>query len=137
MNQNATPCVFIADDDEDDSFLLTLAFNQHSSECQLNFSADGAALLEVLASRDTQPALIILDLNMPRVDGFEALRRLRENPLYQLTPIVILTTSAAEEDRQRANELGADEFITKPLHTAELGQTVRRLRSKWLVGTCC
>ena len=79
MNQNA-PCVFIADDDEDDCYLLARAFREHSPECRLQFASDGEGLLETLAQSESLPNLILLDLNMPRLDGFEALQRLRQKP---------------------------------------------------------
>ena len=137
MNQNASSCVFIADDDEDDCYLLAIAFSKHSPECRLQFTSDGAALLETLARTESQPSLILLDLNMPRLNGFEALQRLREDPLYQAIPIVILTTSDDQGDQQRARELGANEFITKPLDAQALGETVTQLRQTWLLARCC
>ena len=137
MNHTPPPCVFIADDDEDDCYLLARAFKEHSPECRLQFASDGAALLETLAQSESQPSLILLDLNMPRLNGFEALQRLRKNPLYQAIPVVILTTSDDQEDQQRACELGANEFITKPLDAQALGETVTQLRQTWLLGRCC
>lgn len=137
MDQNPFPCVFIADDDEDDRYLLNLAFTQHSPQCRLAFAHDGLALLDALSHRKTIPQLIILDVNMPRLNGLEALKVLRAHPLYQTTPIVILTTSAADRDRQRAEQLDANEFITKPINSALLGQVVVRLRVEWLAGKCC
>lgn len=132
-----TSCVFIADDDEDDRFLLASAFAQHSPECALYFAQDGLALLDELESSQAQPSLIILDLNMPRLNGFETLAYLRAQPSLGQTPIVILTTSEAEADRQRAQALGATSFISKPIDGASLEQTVRHLRATYLKGKCC
>ncbi|AUD06952.1 response regulator [Spirosoma pollinicola] len=137
MHQNTYPCVFIADDDEDDRFLLNLAFARHSPRCRLVFAHDGLALLDALSSSKTTPELIILDLNMPRLNGLEALKVLRHQPLYQTTPIVMLTTSEADYDRQQAEQLGANEFITKPMNSELLGQLVTQLRVNWLEGNCC
>jgi CheY-like chemotaxis protein len=137
MNQNPSPCVFIADDDEDDRFLLNLAFDQYSPRCRLVFAHDGLALLDALAHSESSPHLIILDLNMPLLDGFEVLKALRNHPQYLTTPIVILTTSEADWDRQQAQRLGANEFITKPLNSVQLGQVVTQLRAEWLEGKCC
>ncbi|RZM26573.1 MAG: response regulator [Pedobacter sp.] len=136
MNQSLLPCVFIADDDEDDRYLLAKAFEQHSPQCRLHFVEDGIALLDALAQGQSQPYLILLDLNMPRLNGFEALQLLRAHPLYQYTPIVILTTSDLDQDRQQAQALGANEFITKPLDLINLGEMVTRLRSEWLLDRC-
>lgn len=137
MIQNSYTCVFVADDDEDDRFLLNSAFVKNSPQCRLAFAHDGLALLEALAQSGSTPELIILDLNMPRLNGFEALKQLREHPTYRHTPIVILTTSSEEQDRQRAQILGASEFITKPINGTLLDQLVVRLRKEWLVGRCC
>lgn len=137
MPKNSYTCVFVADDDEDDRFLLNGAFAKNSPQCQLAFAHDGLALLEALEQGGSTPKLIILDLNMPRLNGFEALKQLRDHLLYQRTPIVILTTSDQEQDRQRAQVLGASEFITKPINGELLSQLVIRLRREWLVGRCC
>lgn len=130
-------CVFVAEDDEDDRFLLARAFAEHSPDCQLTFAEDGLALLDELEANQLLPSLIILDLNMPRLNGLETLAYLRAHPQYRTTPIAILTTSAARSDQQQAQELGANIFITKPIDGATLGQTVLDLRAKYLVGKCC
>lgn len=137
MNLTSPPCVFIADDDEDDRYLLAKAFATYSPECRLHFADDGAALLDALIQSGSQPGLILLDLNMPRLNGFEALKVLRQHPAYQATPIVILTTSEAEQDRQQARALGANDFITKPINGPLLAQIVLQLRADWLVDKCC
>jgi CheY-like chemotaxis protein len=136
MEQNASQAVFVADDDEDDRFLLQLAFQQHSPECQLIFAQDGLVLLDALAQTDSHPCLIILDVNMPRLNGLEALSVLRSNPLYKDTPIAILTTSSAIDDRYRAYELGANDFISKPLSLEMFGPIIRKLRKNWHLDEC-
>lgn len=136
MDPYPTHAVFIADDDEDDRLLLQYAFAQHSPECQLIFAEDGLVLLEDLAQLKSEPCLIILDLNMPRLNGFEALQVLRHSSRYAHTPIVILTTSSEATDRLYAYELGANEFLTKPISLDLLGQTVRHLRKAWHLDQC-
>lgn len=131
MNELNKQCVFIADDDDDDQFLLKLAFKQYSPKSHLLFAQDGLELLTLLAQTKLAPCLIILDLNMPRLNGFEALRILKHSPLYQDTPVVILTTSTANEDRHRAYELGASDYITKPIYFEQLGQIICQLKKKW------
>lgn len=133
MSQHAI-CVFIADDDEDDRYLLARAFAQHLPECPVQFFQDGLALLEGI--KCTQPQLILLDLNMPRFNGFETLDYLRTQPQYDDIPIVILTTSEAESDRRRAQTLGADLFITKPINGQMLSQTILQLQADYLTGKC-
>jgi CheY-like chemotaxis protein len=136
MDQYPAHSVFIADDDEDDRMLLQYAFAQNSPECHLIFAEDGLALLDALSQTNTDPCLIILDMNMPRLNGFEALQVLRHSPLYANKPIVILTTSSDAIDRQQAYALGANEFLTKPLSLDLLGQTVIHLRKEWHLDKC-
>ncbi|GAB3758680.1 response regulator [Spirosoma pomorum] len=124
--------VFIADDDEDDHYLLQTAFQEHCPDCQLYFANDGLKLLEALSQSPLPPSLIILDLNMPRLDGFETLQVLRHNSLYAQTPIVILTTSDSQHDRRQAFNLQANEFVTKPLSLSGLGHLVQQFRRTWL-----
>ena len=136
MNPTTTYRVFIADDDEDDRFLLDNAFKKSSPGSQLMFAEDGRELLDTLAQTQHEPCLIILDLNMPRLDGLETLKMLRDHPRYQHIPIVVLTTSSSSEDRNRAMALGADDFITKPMNLAILGRVVARLREDWSLDKC-
>ncbi|QKZ12922.1 response regulator [Spirosoma sp. KUDC1026] len=124
--------IFVADDDEDDHYLLQTAFQAHCPACQLQFANDGLKLLDLLSSHILSPSLIILDLNMPRLDGFETLQILRHNPLYTQTPIVILTTSDNQSDRRQAFELQASEFVTKPLSQHGLVHLVQQLKQTWL-----
>ena len=135
--------ILLVDDDEDDRYLTKEAFHQHYPASRISFAEDGEDMLEFLkyegrytGADHPLPELILLDLNMPRLNGFEALKLLRNHPTYQATPIVILTTSEAEADRQQASGLGANDFITKPLNAALLGQIVDQLRTEWLVGRC-
>ena len=136
MDLQHTHSVFIAYDDEDDRLLLQYAFAKHSPECQLFFAEDGLALLDALATINSEPCLIILDLNMPRLNGLEALQILRHNSRYADTPIVILTTSNEATDRADAYAFGANEFLTKPLSLDLLGQTVYHLRKAWHLDQC-
>lgn len=128
--------VFIADDDEDDRILLQYAFTLHSPECRLIFAEDGAALMDALRQGHFDPCLIILDMNMPRLNGLEALQLLRRNPAFIHKPIVILTTSSDPVDRQLAFSMGASDFLTKPLSLVLLEQLVMHLRSEWRLDKC-
>jgi CheY-like chemotaxis protein len=136
MNESVA-CVFIADDDEDDQYLLQLCFTEHSPACRLHFSKNGKELLADLANETVPPQLMLLDLNMPFMGGLETLQVLRNNPRYTETPIVILTTSSEPIDKRRAFELGATAFLTKPLNQKALGKMVLKLRQDWLEGKCC
>ncbi|QKZ13465.1 response regulator [Spirosoma sp. KUDC1026] len=132
MNVLPVPYVFIADDDDDDRFLLQISFSLHYPHCRLHFVNDGQDLLDQLAETEHTPALIVLDLNMPRLNGFEVLDSLRKDSRYVNTPVVMLTTSTNVDDRDLAFQLGARDFITKPLNLSQLEQIVGRFQKYWL-----
>jgi CheY-like chemotaxis protein len=131
-----TPCVFVVDDDEDDQFLIQHVFGHHSPECRINSIMNGVELLDALAAVELLPALVLLDLNMPVMGGLEALALIRKEPKYDSLPVVILTTSNQTIDQQRALELGANGFVTKPLLLQEYNQLILTLRKQWLIGRC-
>jgi len=133
MNDLKKQWVILVDDDEDDRFLFQQAFRAYTPNYLLQALENGVELFQHLEDSLALPALIILDLNMPLLDGFEVLSRLRTHPTYCLIPIVILTTSDAETDRRRAQELGANRFLTKPPSLQELTLLVARLEQEWLV----
>lgn len=134
--QNPSHSVFVADDDEDDLYLLGLSFRQTTPSCRLEIATNGVALLNLLKQSSSHPCLIILDLNMPYMDGFSVLQTLRMNPDYDQVPIVVLTTSRDEDDRQRAYMLGANAFITKPTDLATLNQIIHQLSADWQLDQC-
>ena len=134
MNKSYYECVFLVDDDEDDQFLLQQVFQQYSPESTLRLLNNGVELIDALETTSQLPTLVLLDLNMPYMSGFEALEAIRKNSRYNSLPIVILTTSDQPVDQQRAIQLGANGFITKPTLLADYGQVVLKLRKDWLVG---
>lgn len=131
-----TSCVFLVDDDEDDCFLVQHVFARYSPECQLTTLPDGQALLTALGQDSVLPSLVLLDINMPRMDGFEALIRIRQQVRLADLPVVMLTTSADAQDAERASQLGASGFITKPATIQAFNEAVLRLRQRWLLGQC-
>lgn len=130
----------IADDDPDDRMLIEDAF----AECRLNnerhYVENGEEVFQYLRAegkwshRDPSdlPGLIILDLNMPRMDGRAVLLNLASDPLLKRVPVVILTTSKEEEDILRAHNLGANSFISKPETFGGLLRVVRSIRNYWI-----
>ncbi|MVM32476.1 response regulator [Spirosoma sp. HMF4905] len=114
MPRTNPPQIWIVDDDEDDQYLFAGAFKSLSPSLRVQLFNDGEDLLPALAQSTRLPDLIILDLNMPRVNGFEALKLLRAEPSYQRLPVIVLTTSDQLEDQTKALALGADGFLTKP-----------------------
>ena len=115
--------ILMADDDPDDRLLAREAFEESRLTNDLYFVEDGVELMEYLyrrgkftqAETSPKPGLILLDLNMPRKDGREALQEIKSEQALRRIPIVVLTTSAAEEDIVRSYELGVSAYIRKPV----------------------
>ncbi|MBU6301408.1 MAG: response regulator [Verrucomicrobia bacterium] len=125
--------LILADDDPDDRLLTREAFEEAGYQGDFRFVEDGRQLLEYLdLSRKSLPGVILLDLNMPRMSGFEALRELKADPALRSIPIIVLTTSNADEDVLRSYDLGGNSFITKPASFAELTGVAKRVISYWL-----
>ncbi|GAB4023077.1 response regulator [Spirosoma koreense] len=123
--------VLIVDDDEDDQFLIKTAFQRDSALYNLRFATDGTDVLESIETPLFLPDLILLDLNMPVIDGFEVLKHLKNSPHYQHIPVVILTTSSDEQDINRAYRLGANTFLTKPIDHKALVDLAEQVRLYW------
>jgi CheY-like chemotaxis protein len=131
--------ILMAEDDTDDQLLVQEAFAECGVKEALRFVADGEELLDYLMQRGQyagplsapRPGLVLLDLNMPRKDGREALREIRAHPDLRQVPIVVFTTSRADTDIRQVYELGANSFITKPPAFDALVSTVKRMVSYW------
>jgi len=128
MTLQQTITVLIIDDDEDDRFFMEQAFKADSDYTQVHSAAGGQQAFEHLRSATFLPDVILLDLNMPGMTGFQALAHLKQSPQYQSIPVVILTTSDAATDQQQARQLGAAEFITKPTTALGLSAIAERIR---------
>ena len=114
--------IVLADDDPDDRQLTSDAFKENRLANSLDCVEDGEELMDYL---------ILLDLNMPRKDGREALKELKANPEFRRIPIVVLTTSKAEEDILRSYDLGVNSYITKPVTFKSLVEIVKVLGRYW------
>jgi CheY-like chemotaxis protein len=120
--------ILVAEDNEDDVLLLQEAFRKAGATSRLHVVVDGAEALSYLknegAYSDTSkcpfPDLMLLDLNMPRVNGFEVLEWLRQQPRFGRLMVHVLTASSREEDVKRAYDLGANGFVVKPSRVDEL-----------------
>lgn len=133
MQSPATPTatVWVVDDDEDDQLFIRSAFRDaHPAVAVLTLS-DGDELLPTLVQCDELPRLILMDVNMPRKNGFEALKELRSVPDFADLPVVMLTTSSADEDRRRSLALGANYFLIKPLSYERLKVLAQELSREW------
>ena len=141
MKQTNNPIpILMADDDEDDRLLTQDAFKEYRVRNDLRFVEDGEELMEYLQRKgrftdpttSPRPGLILLDLNMPRKDGREALAEIKSDPDLRSIPIVVLTTSKAEEDILRSYDLGVNSFITKPVTFEGLVEVVKTLGKYWI-----
>jgi CheY-like chemotaxis protein len=132
--------ILMADDDADDRLMTKEAFEESKLANDLRFVEDGVELLDYLKRRgkyadpatSPRPGLILLDLNMPKKDGREALREIKADPKLKSIRIVILTTSKAEEDIYRTYDLSAASYITKPVTFASMAEVVKVLGKYWL-----
>jgi CheY-like chemotaxis protein len=132
--------ILMADDDPDDRRLTKEAFDESHLMNDLRFVEDGEELLDYLNRRGKYtdpslapwPAILLLDLNMPRKDGREALEELKRDPRFRGIRVVIMTTSKAEEDIIRSYNLSASSYITKPVTFERLVDVIRTLGKYWL-----
>ena len=126
-----TPTVWVVDDDEDDQLFIRSAFEKGQPPVKVLVLNDGADLLPKLAEYDELPRLILLDINMPRKNGFETLRDLRAVADYADLLVVMLTTSSAQHEHDRSLALGANQFLTKPLSFNQLSVLAQELSKQW------
>jgi CheY-like chemotaxis protein len=140
MAANRTPItILLADDDEEDRQMTEEALKESRLANDIRFVADGEELTDYLFNRGAYtdpadappPGLILLDLNMPRKDGREALAEIKSDPRLRQIPIVVLTTSKAEEDIIRTYALGVNSFITKPVTFEGLVQAMSVFTEYW------
>jgi len=131
--------IVVAEDDEEDAMLLAEAFAEARLANEMHVVNDGEELLDYLRKRGPwaapgaapRPGLILLDLNMPRKDGREALGEIKADACLRNIPVVVLTTSKAEEDIARSYDLGVNSYITKPVTFAALVEVIRTLGHYW------
>lgn len=122
--------LLLVDDDTDDAELFVEALQEIDESITCYAAADGRQALDHLDQHTTQPNIIFLDINMPGMNGWQCLTKLKENPRYQQIPVIIYSTSAAKRDRDIAAKLGALGFITKPADYQELKNILRQLLSQ-------
>lgn len=140
MDKEIKPIIILmAEDDPDDRYLAREALAESRIANELYFVEDGVDLLDYLNRKgkfsdpltSPKPGIILLDLNMPKKDGREALKEIKENPDLKRIPIIILTTSNAEEDVLKTYNLGANSFITKPVTFNGLVNVIKVLENYW------
>ncbi len=141
VEKKSKPVVILMADDDDDDYQLTRdAFDEYRIVNSLYRVRDGEELMDYLLLRGNydsedkapRPGIILLDLNMPRKDGREALQEIKSNPELRRIPVVILTVSQLEEDVARSYDLGANSYVRKPVRFDELVELVKVLGRYWL-----
>ncbi len=133
--------ILLVEDNPNDVTLTIRALNKANIANELVVATDGEQALDYLfgtgayKGRDTgePPVVVLLDLKLPRIDGFEVLRRLRADPRTSMIPVVILTTSREERDLVAGYSLGANSYIRKPVDFNQFAEAVRQLGLYWLV----
>ena len=139
-SENRVVTILMADDDEEDRELTREALQNARLANQMKFVVDGQDLLDYLrqegqyAGRPAEaprPGIILLDLNMPKKDGREALHEIKADPALRSIPVVVLTTSRDEQDVFGTYDLGVNSFITKPVTFAGLVEAMRTLQRYW------
>ena len=129
--------IYLVEDNEDDIELTMRAFKEANIVNQVIVARDGAEALEYFMGAGWEdrdiPAMILLDLKLPKVDGLEVLQRLRDNERTRLVPVVILTSSIEEQDMINGYKLGANSYIRKPVDFIRFSEAVKQLGLYWLV----
>lgn len=132
--------ILLVEDNPDDAELTARAFRKNNIANELIVAPDGESALEYLcgtgkwADQGPQlPQAILLDLKLPRMDGLEVLRRIRENERTRFLPVIVLTTSKEEQDLIRSYALGANSYVRKPVDFTQFLDATRQLSLYWLV----
>lgn len=134
--------ILMAEDDPDDRFLIQEAFRELGRCSDLRFVEDGEELMQYLGrsgkyadpALSPRPTLILLDLNMPKKDGRQALVEIKTNPDLQKIPVVVWTTSNEREDKAQCRKAGASSYVTKALKYSELVEAVRKIIVQYPLG---
>ena len=134
------PCLLVADDDPADVFLLRRAFRRAGLACDIVDVRDGEQAIDYLNGKPpfddralySFPSLLILDVKMPKMNGFDVLAWLRGRPHVEHLPVVVFSGSALESDAEMALHLGAREYLTKPADIEHMGTLVQGLYERWL-----
>jgi two-component system, response regulator len=133
--------VLLVEDNPDEILLTRGAFKRGKVDNPLEVVCDGCQALDFLfcqgnyAERDinNKPALILLDLKLPFISGLDVLKEVKANPKTCLIPVVVLTSSTEDEDRNESYRLGADDFINKPTGLTEFVEIIKIIKQKWLI----
>lgn len=132
--------ILLVDDSPRDTELALDALEQHRIANKVLALRDGAEALDYLYRRgpfagrtDGQPAVVLLDLKMPKVDGLEVLRQLRSDPLFSTIPVVVMTSSREEQDLVNSYRIGVNAYVVKPLNFHEFSEAIKQIGAFWAI----
>ena len=139
MNKQNTVVILLAEDDEDDYILIKKGLRKAKLSNEIRWVKDGVELMDYLRhtnayediSTSPRPCLILLDLNMPRMDGREALKEIKNDESLKTIPTVVLTTSKAEEDIIDTYNLGVNSYVRKPVRFEDFARAISVLGQYW------
>lgn len=130
--------ILVADDDDNDLRMTLEALAPRGADLEVRTVRDGAEALDYLYSREAfkdrpagNPGMVLLDLNMPRIDGWEVLRRIKSDAALHTIPVVVFTSSSREHDVDQCYALGANAYVVKPIDYHEFTEVVRAIRHFW------
>ncbi len=132
--------ILVAEDDIDDRFLLETAFAEKGYNEKLTFVENGIELIDFLNNQLSEngqqtgnlPRFILLDLNMPKKDGREALKEIKQDQRFKKIPVIVFTTNKNENEIRRCYELGANTYVVKPVGFESLLETIEDIRAYWV-----
>ncbi|MBN2088470.1 response regulator [candidate division KSB1 bacterium] len=125
--------ILLAEDEDIHSLIIQKAFNAlEDQNFTIHFASDGEAVLEFIANdRKPLPDIILMDLKLPKLDGFDLLQEIRQNPRTKCIPVIILTSSARQQDLKRCYELGCNSYIVKPMNFNEFKEIIFYVYKYW------
>lgn len=126
--------ILLVEDDPDHELLTIRALKKSNIANDIRVARDGEEAIDMLFGADAiKPQVILLDLKLPKVEGLEVLRRIRESDLTRMLPVVVLTSSDEERDLVRSYQLGVNSYIRKPVNFTDFAEATRQLGMYWLV----
>lgn len=135
---NKHTLILVVDDDDNDLQMTRETITSRGSDLEVCTARDGAEALDFLHCRERfkdrpvrHPDLLLLDLNMPRIDGWEVLREIKDDPAFKTIPVVVFTSSSRDHDLALCYELGANAYVVKPIDFREFTEAVRGIQSFW------
>ena len=137
--ENGPPTLLVVEDNEDDIFFMERIFKQMGARCDLRFVRDGVEAVNYLAGKgqfedrvqNPLPTIILMDLKMPRMNGFEVLEWMQKQPEIKLIPTIVVTSSTMQEDVTRAYRAGANAVMNKPVDKDSLLQMLKTFHLYW------